>query len=93
MQLANNLIGEAGDANIDTDPATNLIGVNWKQLGAHLEIINQYPRCVCFNCGMTMYPNKAKDSRMPSNPRGEEDCRAYRVFEYYIKLVVAKLQQ
>ena len=70
----------------------DLTGVDWKRPGAHLEKISEYPRCVCFNCGMTMYPSKAKET-ICALVQKREDCRAYRVFEYYIKSLVENTQQ
>ena len=90
LQMANSLIGENGNPNANTDPATNRGVVDWKKLGGHLEVINEYPRCVCFNCGMTMYPSKAKDI-VCARIKRKEDCRAYRVFVYYIRALVDRL--
>ena len=48
LQMVNNLIN---DANTNTHHEnTNLTDtIDWGKLGTHMENINNYPRCVCFN--------------------------------------------
>eukprot|EP00622_Pseudochattonella_farcimen_P000326 FR734787.1.p1 GENE.FR734787.1~~FR734787.1.p1 ORF type:complete len:140 (+),score=0.08 FR734787.1:36-422(+) len=81
LETVNNLIKDI--ATQKPSKETNLVDtIDWKRLSAHLETVNQYPCCVCFNCGMTMYPSKVQKYVCPKI-RNKNDCRAWRVFEYF----------
>ena len=81
LETVNNLIKDI--ATHKPSKETNLVDtIDWKRLSTHLETVNEYPCCVCFNCGMTMYPSKVQKYVCPKI-RNKNDCRAWRVFEYF----------
>ena len=49
----------------------------------HFEAITKVPSCVCFQCGWLMYA-KSANKILVQNITAKEQCRAYRVFVYYI---------
>lgn len=67
-------------------PAANLVaGSKMRKLSKHMQLIGSDPlgRC-CFHCGMMSYP-KEGDEIVVQGVRQRADCRAYRVFRYYIR--------
>ena len=63
----------------------------WKNLRKHIiSLSHPMTRC-CFQCGMLNYPKKGDikaDTIVVEDIRNKHDCRAYRVFRYYIRKLV-----
>ena len=55
-----------------------------RALSAHIQRLGSPLERCCFQCGMLNYP-KDGDRITVKNISGKRDCRAYRVFRYYIK--------
>ena len=56
---------------------------DWRKLQRHAQHIAAPPVRCCFQCGMLNYP-KDGDELVVQNISSKRDCRAYRVFRYYI---------
>ena len=86
VQLVKNLIScdhstHANETHLPTD-------VNaWETLGSHMDAVVQPLTRVCFQCGMRNYPQGGDTIRV-TNVTKKQDCRAYRVFKYYIRKLV-----
>ena len=82
LGMLNNLCGKkashAPGTNLPTKKAT------WKKLRAYAQGLAAAPTRCCFQCGMLNYP-KTGDTITVTNISSKYDCRAYRVFRYYIK--------
>ena len=60
---------------------------DWDKLSVHLEhVAAPLTRC-CFQCGMLNYPTPGDTIRV-TNVGSRQECRAYRVFRYYIRELV-----
>ena len=86
ITMANNLAGEDHDAHA---PETHLPteSAAWSKLKTHTQHITAPLTHVCFQCGMVNYPHAA-DTIVAANVTRKRDCRAYRVFYYYIRKLV-----
>ena len=86
LAMLNNLAGQrtkpAVGTHLPTDKRT------WRRLSMHAQHVAAAPTRCCFQCGMLNYP-KEGDEIVVQNVRKKVDCRAYRVFRYYIKKLIA----
>ena len=84
--MVNNLLNDHGN-NKRMRHETNLSKLTeaqWNKLAEHLKSLDQPLTRCCFQCGMLNYPKK-DDTIIVENVTCKRDCRAYRVFEYYIE--------
>ena len=61
---------------------------DWRKLQVHAQHIAAPPVRCCFQCGMLNYP-KDGDEILVQNISTKHDCRAYRVFRYYIQKLIS----
>ena len=86
VELVNNFTNadhtqHAKETLLPTEQAT------WNKLGTHVQqVAAPLTRC-CFQCGMLYYPTGG-DTICVANVQRKSDCRAYRVFRYYIKKLI-----
>ena len=90
LQLVNNLISSnhsehADETHLPVDTPT------WNKLATHMREIAVTPCRVCFQCGMVNHPQPGDTIRV-SNVTSKYDCRAYRVFRYFIKRAIRKMR-
>jgi hypothetical protein len=85
VQLVNNLT--SADHSEHADETHLQTVTDWDKLSTHVQhIAAPLTRC-CFQCGMLNYPTPGDTIRV-SNVSRKEDCRAFRVFRYYIRELV-----
>ena len=78
LAMVANLANDAGQ-NVGFHQDTNLADMqtdDWAKLKDHMSEINQYPQCVCFNCGITMYPTDVKKI-VAMGITKKEQCQGY----------------
>ena len=91
LAMVANLANDAGQ-NVGFHQDTNLADMqtdDWAKLKDHMSEINQYPQCVCFNCGITMYPTDVKKI-VAMGITKKEQCQGYLVFKDYIEELATK---
>ena len=90
LAMVNNLIGD-NSLKKPMQKGSNLEKISqpqWKNLRKHILALS-YPmtRC-CFQCGMLNHPRKGDIIITVEDIHNKYDCRAYRVFRYYINKLV-----
>ena len=70
------------------DAKSNLTAVtDWDKLATHVQHVAAPLQRCCFQCGMLNHPTPG-DTIKVTNVMRKRDCRAYRVFRYYIRQLV-----
>ena len=86
VQLVNNL--SAADHTQHAHETHLGTVTDWDKLSTHMHhVAAPLTRC-CFQCGMLNYPTPGDTIRVANITR-KEDCRAFRVFRYYIRELVS----
>ena len=91
IKMVNALLHQRTDAHADTHLPDALSQQHKKQLKKHFETIAKVASCVCFQCGWLMYA-KSANKILVENITDKEECRAYRVFEHYIRQLESEAQ-
>jgi hypothetical protein len=86
LSMVNNLTNDNAKKKIVHD-GTNLTCITqpeWKKLRSRVIMLAEPMTHCCFQCGMLNHPEK-NDTIIVDDIQGRHDCRAYRVFRYYIR--------
>ena len=93
IEMVNNLLPVLTDELTSNANILNESENPRKQLKKFLKAICVKPHCICFQCGYMQYPASVKKI-VVDGLKERTDCRAYRVFKFYIdELEAAELAQ
>lgn len=93
LTMLNNLIGDRAKKTPTTAESHKKIRPHeWKGLREHAEHLALPPTRCCFQCGMLNYPRDG-EIILVQNISQKADCRAYRVFKYYIRELIHKMRE
>ena len=85
LGMSTNMIEEDHSTHHSSTNLGLMTTTSWRRLTSYVKKLknNRLQTC-CFQCGMLLFEQEAQSIKI-TNVQNREDCRAYRVFKYFIQ--------